>query len=61
MIGVRSVVCAVAVALSLGACSYVKQQVGMTSVNGCIQNQCRDPNAADYTRCEAACRATYGK
>jgi hypothetical protein len=43
----------------LTACSFVNEQVGISSASGCIRKECRDPDASDYTRCEAACRQRY--
>jgi hypothetical protein len=45
--------------VALAACSFANQQLGISSTNACIRQQCRDPDARDYTRCEAACRAQY--
>jgi hypothetical protein len=45
--------------VTLTACSFMSEQVGISSASGCIRKECRDPDAADYTRCEAACRQRY--
>jgi hypothetical protein len=45
----------------LGACAFVNESVGVTGVGACIRENCRDPDARDYTRCEAACRAQYAR
>lgn len=45
----------------LAACSFVNEQVGISSASACIRKECRDPDATDYTRCEAACRQRYQK
>jgi hypothetical protein len=50
-----------AVVLGLASCAFANEQIRMNAASNCIHTQCRDPNAADYTRCEAACRATYAK
>jgi len=50
----------VAVAM-LAACSFFDEQVGISGASACVRKECRDPNAADYTRCESACRAQYQK
>jgi hypothetical protein len=55
----RLVVLAIAAALS--ACAFASEQVGISSAHSCIQHECRDPDAAEYTRCEAACKARYQK
>jgi hypothetical protein len=47
------------VVFALTACSFVNEQVGISSASACIRKECRDPDAADYTRCEAACRQRY--
>jgi hypothetical protein len=47
------------IAVALTACSFVNEQVGSTSTGACIRKECRDPDAKDYTRCEAACRDRY--
>lgn len=47
--------------VSLGACAVVDQQIGAASSTSCIQKNCRDPDARDYTQCEAACRAQYAR
>jgi hypothetical protein len=49
----------VLIAVTLTACSFVNEQVGSTSTGACIRKECRDPDAKDYTRCEAACRERY--
>jgi hypothetical protein len=46
---------------SLGACAFLGEQVGVTNVGGCIRQNCKDPDARDYTQCEAACRAQYAR
>jgi hypothetical protein len=48
-------------ALALAACSFLQEQVSINSTSDCIRKECKDPNAADYTRCEAACRNTYSR
>jgi hypothetical protein len=50
-----------AFALLLGACAFMHEQVAITSSSQCIRQNCRDPDAADYARCETACREHYGK
>jgi hypothetical protein len=50
-----------ALVLGFGACKIFDEQVGISAVGSCVRAECRDPNAADYTRCEAACRATYAR
>ncbi len=44
---------------ALTACSFVSEQVGISSASACIRKECRDPDATDYTRCEASCRQRY--
>jgi hypothetical protein len=51
----------VALVLGFAACAFADEQVGISAAGNCIRANCRDPNASDYTRCEAACRATYAK
>jgi len=41
------------------ACSFVNEQVGISSASACIRKECRDPDAQDYSRFEAACRQRY--
>ena len=50
-----------ALLFAANACSYVKSQVDAQNVNGCIEKNCHDPEAAAHTDCEAACRNRYGK
>lgn len=50
---------ALGLALALAACSFVHEQIGSTSTGACIRKECRDPDAKDYTQCEAACRQRY--
>ena len=45
--------------LGLAACGFLGEQVAVTTVSGCIHQSCKDPDARDYTACEAACRAQY--
>jgi hypothetical protein len=47
--------------VGVSACAFAQEQVGISAASQCIRTQCKDPNAADYTRCEAECRATYSK
>src|SRR5258708_39885610 len=54
---VRLVMLAIAVAVA--ACSVINEQIRISSASGWIRKECRDPDAADYTRCEAACRHRY--
>jgi hypothetical protein len=49
----------VLIAVALTACSFVNEQVSSRSTGACIRQECRDPDAKDYTRCEAACRERY--
>jgi len=48
-------------AASAGACAAVDEQIGLSAAGHCIRTQCKDPDATDYTKCEAACRSQYGK
>ncbi len=48
-----------ALVATLTSCSFVNEQVGISSASGCIRKECRDPDATDYARCEAACRQRY--
>lgn len=48
-------------ALALAGCAATKDQLAVSNVNGCIKHNCNDPNAQDYTSCEATCRSTYGR
>jgi hypothetical protein len=50
-----------AFAFGLAACAFVNEQVAITTASGCIHQNCKDPDATDYTKCEAACRARYGQ
>jgi hypothetical protein len=45
----------------LTSCSFVRGLVGTSSASACIRKECRDPDAQDYSRCEAACRQRYRK
>jgi hypothetical protein len=45
---------------SVAACAAAAQQLDVTNVGGCIRKNCKDPDAAAYQQCEAACRAQYG-
>ncbi|HEX8795853.1 MAG TPA: hypothetical protein VF765_33115 [Polyangiaceae bacterium] len=47
------------VAALVSSCSFMSEQVGISSASTCIQKQCQDPDAQDRIRCEAACRARY--
>jgi hypothetical protein len=47
--------------LGVTACAFLGQQVAITTVSDCIKSSCKDPDATDYTRCEAACRSRYGQ
>ena len=49
------------VVLAFSACAFMDEQVGVSSAMSCVRKSCRDPNAADYSQCEAACRAQYGQ
>lgn len=51
----------IALLFAASACSYMKSQFGAQNVNGCIEKNCHDPEAAAHTDCEAACRNRYGK
>lgn len=55
----RAAMLLMALALALAACSFVHEQIGSTSTGACIRKECRDPDAKDYTQCEAACRQRY--
>jgi len=46
---------------ALAGCATAKDQLAVSNVNGCIKHNCNDPNAQDYTSCEATCRSTYGR
>ena len=48
-------------ALALVGCAAAKDQISISNVNGCIEHNCSDRNAQDYTSCEATCRSTYGR
>jgi hypothetical protein len=50
-----------ALVLDLVACTFVGGQAAITGAGGCVRQNCKDPDATDYTKCEAACRAQYGK
>ena len=39
------------------ACAAVGQQLDVTNVGGCVRKNCKDPEAAAYQSCEAACRS----
>ena len=45
--------------LGQASCAFLGEQVAVTTVSGCIHQSCKDPDARDYTACEAACRAQY--
>jgi hypothetical protein len=51
----------IVIAVMLTACSFMSEQVGISSASQCIHHECRDPDAKDYSRCEASCRARYMK
>jgi hypothetical protein len=48
-----------ALAVVLVACSFMREQVGISSASGCIRKNCRNPDASDYVHCQAACENTY--
>jgi hypothetical protein len=61
MRGVAHVVLVAALAAGVAACAVMDEQLQLSAVGQCIRTQCKDPDATDYTKCEAACRAQYAK
>jgi hypothetical protein len=48
-------------AAGTAACAVMDEQLQLSAAGQCIRTQCKDPDATDYTKCEAACRAQYAK
>ncbi|MBV9948629.1 MAG: hypothetical protein JOZ69_17405 [Myxococcales bacterium] len=45
----------------LSSCAFWREQLDVASVSGCVKKNCTDLDATAYTKCDAACRATYGR
>jgi hypothetical protein len=45
---------------ALGGCRVLASQVAISTVHGCITQNCTSPDGYAYARCLARCRAAYG-
>lgn len=52
---------AIAFFVSATGCGFLSAQVHAASVNDCIRKSCHEADAIGHSRCEAACRNTYGQ
>lgn len=57
----RPVMGSLLVVACLQACSYVRDQVAITSASQCVDRECRDEVGAARPQCEAECHRRYSR